>query len=177
MQCAHALRFSAGFANSRSKTFTVLVHRTTVSFACVHARRTGYPVQHIVHKSTLIAMRDRDDDCISLTDTSKNLKRSKSASTIRCAVALPSAASSSAKRSRSSCQPFQKDSKRNAFTILSQKNDLKENAGKGRGSVQSSEVVWYHDHWHPVDRDKCKGKFLKAPQQQQAKNWTTCGEF
>jgi hypothetical protein len=96
------------------------------SFACVHARPGAYPVQHIVHKSTLIAMRDRDDDCISLTDTSKNLKRSKSASTIGCAVALPSAASSSAKRSRSSCQPFQKDSKRNAFTIHSQTNSLKE---------------------------------------------------
>jgi hypothetical protein len=84
MQCAYALRFSAGFANSRSehareKTFTVLVHRTTVSFACVHAWRTGYPVQHIMHKSTLIAIRNRDDDCIPLTDTLKNLKRYKSA--------------------------------------------------------------------------------------------------
>jgi hypothetical protein len=101
------------------QTFTVLVHRTTVSFACVHAWRTGYPVQHIVHKSTLIAMRDRDDDCIPLTDTLKNLKRSKSASTIGCAVALPSAASSSAKRSRSSCQPFQKDSNLSRATVLS----------------------------------------------------------
>jgi hypothetical protein len=61
------------------KSFTVLVHRSTVSFACVHAWRTGYPVQHIMHKSTLIAMRNRDDDCITLTETLKNLKRSKSA--------------------------------------------------------------------------------------------------